>query len=155
MAHLIGILLGIGVIIGVLYLVGILVAFVVKALVFVALIVTLPVVLPAFAVLGLIQSLEVTERWVIEWCIKLLVVLYALLGGVIGFSAHRIFQPLQKFRQRPPEKATSAVDRPGGASFLQSVRQRPLRETVAEIWANRTHRFIAIAILVLLVLMAC
>ena len=155
MAHLIGILIGLGIIIGILYLVGVLVAFVVKVLGFVALIVTLPVVLPAFAVLNLIQSLEVTEEWVLEWCITLLVVLYALLGGFIGFSAHRILQPFQRARQRPPEKATSAVDRPSGASLLQSVRQRPLRETVAELWANRTHRFIAIAILVLLVLMAC
>ena len=79
--------------------------------------------------------------------------LHALLGGAIGFWAHRIFQPFQRARQRLP----GAVGNSGGASFLQSVRQRSLRETAAEIWANRTHRYIAISIsiLVLLVLISC
>lgn len=33
--------------------------------------------------------------------------------------------------------------------------KQPLKEVAAEIWANRTHRIIAISILVLFVLMAC
>ena len=126
--------------------VGVIVAFVVEILAYIAAIVTIP----SLAVMGLIRFLGLTDP---GW----FVVLHALLGGVIGFWAHRIFQPLQRSRQRLPGEATSAVDNSGGASLLQSVRQRSLRETVAEIWANRTHRFIAIliSILVFLVLMSC
>ena len=138
------IILAIAVIALVVLAVGAIVVFTVRALAYVAAIVTLP----SLAVMGLIRFLGLTDP---GW----FVVLHALLGGAIGFWAHRIFQPFQRARQRLPGKATSAVDNSGGASLLQNVRQRSLRETVAEIWANRTHRYIAISILVLLVLISC
>ena len=127
-----------------LFIVGAIVVFTVRALAFAAAIVAFP----SIAVMELIQSLGLTNP-------ELYVVLHALLGGVIGFWAHRIFQPLQRSRQRLPGKAASATSESSGAPSRQSVRQRSLRETVAEIWANRTHRYIAISILVLLVLMSC
>ena len=82
------------------------------------------VTIPSIAVMELIQSLGLTDP---GW----FVVLHALLGGVIGFWAHRITRP------------------------LQNARQWPLIEVAADIWANRTRRYIAIAILVFLVLISC
>ena len=82
------------------------------------------VTIPSLAVMRLIQFWGLTDP---GW----FVVLHALLGGVIGFWAHRITR------------------------LLQRVRQWPLIKVAADIWANRTRRYIAIAILVLLVLISC
>ena len=124
--------------------VGAIIVFTVRALAFVAAIVAFP----SIAVMELIQSLGLTSP-------ELYVVLHALLGAAIGFWAHRISQPLQRARQRLPGKAASVVGESGGAPSRQNVRQRSLRDVVTDIWANRTHRYIAISILVLLVLMSC
>ena len=141
MPVIIAIIIGVAVVIAV----GAIVSFIVQALAYIAAIVTLP----SIAVMELLQRLGLTNP-------GLYVVLHAALGGVIGFFwASRISPRFQRGRQRLPGNATSAVGGSGGASFLQRVRQQPLRETAAEIWANRTQRYIAIAILVLLVLMAC
>ena len=132
-------------VIAVVIVVGAIVKFIVQALAYIAAIVTIP----SIAVMELLQRLGLTSP-------ELYVVLHAALGGVIGFFwANRISQLFRRGRQRLSGEATSAADRPGGASFLQRGRQQPLRETAAEIWANRTQRYVAIAILVLLVLMAC
>lgn len=138
------IIIAIAAIVLVLLIVVVIVAFVVEKLAFVAAIVTIP----SLAVMRLIRFLGLTDP---GW----FVVLHALLGGVIGFWAHRVPELLQNVRRRPPRKATAAVGRSGGAPSRQNVRQRPLREVVVDIWTNRTHRFIAISILVLLVLISC
>ncbi len=135
MAQLIGILV-------VVALVALLVAFVVGILAYIVAIVAIP----SITVMELIQFLGLTDP---GWY----VVLHALLGAAIGLWAHRVTRLRQNVRQRLSKKATAAVGGSGGAPH-QNVRQRPLRETVADIWANRTHRFTAISILVLLVLIS-
>ena len=99
-------------VIAVVIVVGAIVKFIVQALAYIAAIVAIP----SIAVMELLQRLGLTSP-------ELYVVLHAALGGVIGFFwANRISQLFRRGRQRLSGEATSAADRPGGASFLQRGR---------------------------------